>query len=309
MKQILYRHPFIYLLLGVTILKVNHVWGEACKETMKLVPAGVLMGVDPDFGSIAVSNTRSLWFDATEITGVCWMKVFEWGQRQGYCFSWYIDSLGFNGDEHPVDNVTFFDAVLWCNARSEMNLLDPCYTTENGFVYRRVTDSVKKCHFDRSGFRLPTAQEWEYAARASTTTRFYWGNSCNPYQANYLGGTNSYDMSTTDISNKLFLVGCKGKHGGTRGKGGTMPVASFKPNGYGLYDMAGNVSEWCWADTKEELQSYWHAGLKGGSWRSDSSEMRHHVKKNVLASDHLAVFVFRDIGFRCVRKADGNQMD
>lgn len=283
------NNPQLVLLFLVAFVSpLFHGYGELCQEKMKLVPAGVLLGNDLDFGPVSVSNTMPLWVDATEITGACWEKVLEWGKQHGYQFSWFCDKVEFDGDEYPVKNVTFFDAILWCNARSEMDmLLDPCYTTESGFVYRSVLDRLKKCHFDRTGFRLPTCQEWEYAARGSTTTRFYWGDICDYSRANYFCKTNG--------------VISKAGQGDNREKG-TMPVASFEPNRFGLYDMAGNVSEWCWMGVKEDLQSVRYACLKGGSWSCDSNELRHHVGKTTLASDDLLVSVFKNVGFRCVRK-------
>jgi formylglycine-generating enzyme required for sulfatase activity len=104
----------------------------------------------------------------------------------------------FQGAELPVDSVTWMDANEYCRT---------------------------------TGKRLPTEAEWEYAARAGTTTEYYWGNDFDPKMGNLCD-------STCELNVRLISGSDNFKH--------TAPVGSFPPNPYGLYDMAGNVSEWVW---------------------------------------------------------------
>jgi len=140
--------------------------------------------------------------------------------------------IGFSGetfhvlqgkDDHPCKGVTWYGAVAYCNYRSEMEGVTPCYDLGSW-----------SCDWNADGFRLPTEAEWEKAARGGLTgRRFPWGYSISHAHANYNGHSSqfTYDHSSgyhPDYSN------------------GTSPVGSFPATGYGLYDMAGNVREWCW---------------------------------------------------------------
>ncbi len=122
-------------------------------------------------------------------------------------------------DRDPVVLVSWYDCVEYCNWRSKRDGLKPAYT---------ISGTNVSCDFKASGYRLPTEAEWEYVCRAGTTTPFSTGNNVTTSQANYDG-------------NYPYNGNAKGEY---RQK--TMPVGSFAPNGYGVYDMHGNVWEWCW---------------------------------------------------------------
>ena len=136
----------------------------------------------------------------------------------------------FSGDDLPVENVSWLDAVAYCNARSEAEGLTSVYTMDGQNV-----------SWDRSanGYRLPTEAEWEYACRAGTTTPFYIAESPSAEQANYYGHY-PYGIEDNYFSQGNLTV----KPGEYRQT--TLSVGSFEANPNGLYDMYGNVSEWVW---------------------------------------------------------------
>ncbi len=141
-------------------------------------------------------------------------------------------------------------------------------------------------HKTGRNYRLPSEAEWEYACRAGTATPFWWGSSISTEQANY-DGNYPYDG---------------GKKGEYRGK--TLPVKSFEPNPWGLYQVHGNVWEWCAdgprsytaepvTDPSGPLVSPSRA-LRGGSWRSDARYARAANRRRRGRGCR-----YNDIGFRC----------
>lgn len=135
----------------------------------------------------------------------------------------------FRGDDLPVDSVTWYDAIQYCNRLSENLGLTPVYTIEGNTVT-----------WDRSanGYRLPTEAEWEYAARAGTTTVFHDGDQITSDNANF-EGSYPYLIEENYVTRRDPSVVT------SRNRGETISVDSLAPNGFGLYNMYGNVSEWC----------------------------------------------------------------
>jgi formylglycine-generating enzyme required for sulfatase activity len=157
------------------------------------------------------------------------------------CGGYQPDDQGWGREQHPVIHLSFDNAKAYVTWLSQ----------KTGKPYRLLSES-----------------EWEYAARAGTTTPFSFGDTLSPSQANYDG---SPDGSGPSDANRQK----------------TVPVGSFPPNGFGLHDMHGNVSEWvedCWHDQYTAAApadgSPWLEGncsgrvLRGGSWEDSAEELR-----------------------------------
>ena len=136
---------------------------------------------------------------------------------------------GRNMSNDPMALVSWYGSVAYCNWRSQQEGKEQCYNL-----------STWSCDFNKKGYRLPTEAEWEYAARGGLSgKRFPWADpNITQSQANYCSSSNySYDISPTQGYHPAWSSGGITPY--------TSPVGSFSANGYGLYDMAGNVCEWC----------------------------------------------------------------
>ena len=192
----------------------------------------------------------------------------------------------FQGDELPVENVSWYDAITYCNARSTAEDLIPAYVINGDGDTITVT-----WNREANGYRLPTEAEWEYACRAGTTTPFSTGENVTVDQANYYG-TYPYD-------------------GYPRGeyRNRTMPVGSFGPNPWGLYDMHGNVWEWCWdwygAYTNNSVVN--PAGVDSGTYRVNRgggwNDFGRHLRSAYRAAYSPKNRTF-NLGFRLARNAN-----
>jgi formylglycine-generating enzyme len=212
-------------------------------EGMVLIPAGSFVMGDT-FGEgwsdelpLHTNSISAFYMDATEVTKAKWDEVYNWAVTNGYSF----DNTGSGkATDHPVHTVNWYDCTKWANARSEMEGLTACYTLD-GEICRTNNNAAPVCDWSANGYRLPTEAEWEKAARGGAASRrFPWSDTSriSHSRANYYaGGGYSYDDSDGVYDHPDYDEG---------GFPYTSPVGSFAPNGYGLYDMAGNVWEWCW---------------------------------------------------------------
>jgi len=177
----------------------------------------------------------------------------------------------FKGDNLPVEMVTWFDAVEYCNKRSQREGLTPAYT---------INGTNVTWNRNANGYRLPTEAEWEYACRAGTTTAYNTGASINDNTGWY-----------SDNS------------GAT-----THPVGQKPANAWGLYDMHGNVWEWCWdwyddypsgAQTDPVgASSGSYRVLRGGCWFIPAQYARSAWRSGNLPNDRGD-----NLGFRVLRPA------
>jgi len=197
--------------------------------------------MDGESDATPISVTVSAFYmDVNLVSYSQWKSVYYWATNHGYSFDFAGSGKAAN---HPVQTVNWYDVVKWCNARSEQAGKTPVYYTDvtQTTVYRTGDiDLTNGCvNWSAKGYRLPTEAEWEKAARGGLSgQRFPWGNVIDESLANYYGDTASYnyDLGPNGF-NTAFTNGVTPN---------TSPVGYFAPNGYGLYDMAGNVFEWCW---------------------------------------------------------------
>ena len=274
---------------------------------MALILAGAFtMGNSIGDGDITDANPTNVtvsafYMDTNLVSYSQWQSVYNWATNNGFSFT--NSGLG-KATNHPVQTVDWYDVVKWCNARSQQAGLTPVYYTDAGTtqIYTNGETEAVYPNWAANGYRLPTEAEWEKASRGGLSgKRFPWGNTISESQANYFGDTTdySYDLGP-DGNNAAFTSG---------GIPYTSPVGSFAPNGYGPYDMAGNVFEWCWDwygtpyGQPTTTNPTGPAGplsvrvVRGGFWYGYGSDARCATRFN----DFTPNSAFSYIGFRCVR--------
>ena len=285
-----------------TVVNTNLIFAFTPPAGMVLIPAGVFtMGdtLDGESDAIPTNVTASAFYmDMNLVSYSRWQTIYNWATNHGYSFDHAGSGKAAN---HPVQTLNWFDTIKWCNARSQQADLTPVYYTDAGLtqVYTNGQARNPYVNWAVSGYRLPTEAEWEKAARGGLSgQRFPWGNTISESQANYQGNTSfSYDLGPNGY-NTNFTTG---------GTPDTNPLGYFAPNGYGLYDMAGNVIEWCWdwygtpyagGNDPRGSASGSIRVLRGGSWGNDANQARCAYRYNVSIGP--SDFSFR-FGFRCVR--------
>jgi formylglycine-generating enzyme required for sulfatase activity len=255
---------------------------NAIGMTLVPIPAGeFLMGssdMDPDaevderpYQRVQIS--RRFYLGAHEVTQAQYREMMEqepsWFSASG---GGRAEVTGQDTDQHPVEQVSWYEAVAFCNLLSEREGMRPYY---------RMTGAVVAI-LGGDGYRLPTEAEWEFACRAGSSKRYLFGDE--------IGQLDQYAWYADNSGNQTHPVGLK------------------RPNRFGLYDMHGNVWEWCWDWYDSRYYSELHVQdpsgpyrgtgrvVRGGSWSEDPRGVR-SAKRSRLAPDRR----FDHLGFRVAR--------
>ena len=239
----------------VVVVGKGDLW-QTMESRMVQIPGGKVLLKDAKSENKFTAEVSPFFMDKFPVTQDLYEKVM--GKR--------INNSHFAGGDRPVENVTWFDAVEFCNQLSKKAGLKPVYTIDG----EKIT-----ANWHAKGFRLPTEAEWEYACRAGTTGERY----------GEIDQIAWYD---------------KNSNGSTQG------VGKLKPNPWGLYDMLGNVWEWCWdwhGDYPKEDKKDWyspesgsHRVCRGGSWLGNAQGCACAIRDRDLPGRRDD-----DLGFRLAR--------
>jgi sulfatase modifying factor 1 len=249
--------------------------------------------------SLPIHNITITGFKISKIetTYYIWSYVKAWAESQSIPYGFHSNGLkgstDGSTDDHPVTSIDWYDAVAWCNALSEIQGLTPVYYTDSGYAtkYINSNDISVFADWNATGYRLPTEAEWEFSSRydPGPPVKFQ-----DPIDIS--GGTNSqkdiYSWWNGNSNNQ------------------THPAAKKLANKSGIYDMTGNVKEWCWdwydsnyynvsvsVDPKGPASGT-NRVMRGGAYKDAVNNLQVSDRDSNLP-DGISI----EIGFRVVKKA------
>jgi len=279
----------------------------------------------------------ALYCDKYEVSIRKWLEVSDWALANGYTFDSRVltakkgPSYSPDPMRHPMNMVTWYDAVKWSNARSQKEGRSPVYfvDTEHTQVYRKgdLDLSNKHVNWFSSGYRLPTEAEWEKVGRGGLLGLDYpWGNNLDGSRGNYRLSGDPFDNGSTPIG---YFDGSQIITPQYNSHGGQNFFPPYMVNGYGLFDVLGNVNEWCW----DWYDPEWYGNpyskkvnrlavvsdntgppavptdgivggtrvMRGGSFQHDDASEVGNAIRLAYRHQRKPTTALRTLGFRCVR--------
>jgi formylglycine-generating enzyme required for sulfatase activity len=224
---------------GVIAVSGSGVNATTSNSVMVIVQGGTL----PSSSQLAGQKVATFQIGKYETTWGEWKSVRDWAvaNKKGYDLAGVGGTYPEgSGDNFPVINVSWYDVVKWCNARSEKEGKTPVYKNGNGTTYK-TGEVAPTVNASANGYRLPSDKEWEWAARGGVSSKGY----------TYSG--------SDDVSEVSWIY--------DNSPDGTKAVGMKAANELGVYDVSGNAWEWCWDIHDPNTTS---RRVRGGSWSIDS---------------------------------------